>query len=99
VVALTSASREPLASVTILAFTPLPDALIALARSESGFTPDPVLNDVGVPSAPVIVRVDVPRFELLFGNDGEYHDALLARLCTEIKCEPTATPGVAVPAT
>ena len=98
-VALTSARRDPLASVTMLAFTPIPDALIALARSESEFTPLPVLNDVGVPSAPVIVRVDVPRPELLLGNDGEYHDALAARLCTDTKCEPTAAPGVAVPVT
>jgi hypothetical protein len=83
----------------MLAFTPMPDALIALARSESEFTPRPVLNDVGVPSAPVIVRVDVPRPALLLGKDGEYHDALVARFCTDIKCEPRAAPGAAVPAT
>ena len=77
----------------MLAFTPIPDALMAVARSESEFTPDPVLNDVCVPSAPVIVRVEVPRLELLLGNDGEYHDALVARLCTDIKCEPSAAPG------
>jgi hypothetical protein len=83
----------------MLAFTSIPEALIALARSESEFTPDPVLNDVGVPSAPVIVRVDVPRPELLLGNDGEYHEALVARLFTDIKCEPIAAPAVAVPVT
>jgi hypothetical protein len=83
----------------MLAFTPIPEALTAVARSESEFTPDPVLNTVGDPSDPVIVRVEVPRLELLLGNDGEYHDALDARLCTDIKCEPTAAPGVAVPVT
>jgi hypothetical protein len=83
----------------MLAFTPIPDALIALARSDSEFTPDPVLNEVCEPLAAVIVRVDVPRLELLLGIEGEYHDALLARLCTDIKCEPVAAPGAAVPVT
>jgi len=80
VVALTSARREPLASLTILAFTPIPDVLMALARSESEFTPDPVVKDVCVPSAPVIVKVETPRSELLLGSEGEYHEALVARL-------------------
>lgn len=97
VVELTRARRDPLASVTMLAFTPIPDELIALTRSDSEFTPAPVLNEVCVPSAAVIVSVDVPRLELLLGRDGEYQDALDARLCTEIKCEPTAAPAVAVP--
>jgi hypothetical protein len=83
----------------MLASTPISDALIALARSDNELTPDPVLNDVAEPSARVIVRVDVPRLELLLGSGGEYHDALLARFCTDIKCEPTAAPGVAVPVT
>jgi hypothetical protein len=83
----------------MLAFTPIPDALIALARSDSEFTPDPVLKDVCEPPAAVIVRVEAPRLELLLGIDGEYHDALLARLCTDIKCEPAAAPGAAVPVT
>ena len=97
VVALTSARREPLASLTILAFTPTLAALIAPTRSEREFTPDPVLNEACDPPAAVIVRVDVPRLEVLLGNDGEYHDALVARLCTDIKCEPMAAPGAAVP--
>jgi hypothetical protein len=81
----------------MLALTPVPEALIALARADSEFTPDPVLNDVCVPSDPVIVRVEVPRPELLLGRDGEYHDAPVARLCTDIECEPIAALGVAVP--
>jgi hypothetical protein len=99
VVALTNASLEPLESLTTLAFTPIPDALIAPARSDNEFTPAPVLNEVAVPSAPVIVRVEVPRPEPPLGSDGEYHDALLARFWTDIKCEPTAVPAVAVPVT
>ena len=83
----------------MLAFTPIPDALIELVRSESESIPDPVLKDVCVPSAVVIVSVDVPRLELLLGNDGEYHDALLARLCTDIKWEPMFVPEAAVPVT
>jgi hypothetical protein len=83
----------------MLAFTPIPEELIAFARSESEFTPDPELNDVDVPSAPVMMRVDVPRLELLLGREGEYHDALLARLCTDMRWEPMAAPGVAVPMT
>jgi hypothetical protein len=83
----------------MLALTPIPAALIAPARSDSEFTPDPLFNDFDVPSAPVIVRVDVPKVELPLGNDGEYHDALVARLWTEIKWEPTEAPGVAVPVT
>ena len=77
----------------------MPEALIELARSEIEFIPDPVLKEVCVPSAVVIVSVDVPRVELLPGNDGEYHDALLARLCTDIKWEPMLVPEVAVPVT
>ena len=99
VVELTNASLEPLESVTMLAFTPIPDALIELANSEIEFVPDPVSKDVCVPSAVVIVSVDVPRLELLLGNDGEYHDALLARLCTDIRWEPIPAPEVAVPVT
>jgi hypothetical protein len=83
----------------MLAFTPIPDLLIALAKSESELTPDPVLNVVCVPPPLVIVRVDVPRLELLLGKDGEYQDALVARLCTDIKCDPTVAPAVAVPVT
>jgi hypothetical protein len=64
----------------MLALTPISAELIALARSVSELTPDPVLNVVGVPSALVIVRTDVPMDELLLGNDGEYQDALVARL-------------------
>ena len=80
VVELTSARRSPLASVTTLAFTPIPDELIAFARSDRVFTPDPVSNVVCVPSAAVIVRVDVPSSVLLLGNEGDDHDALVARL-------------------
>jgi hypothetical protein len=96
VVELTSARREPLSSVTMLALTPIPDALTALTRSDSEFTPAPVVNPVCVPSAAVIVRVEVPRFELLLGNDAEYHAAPFARLWTDIKWEPMVVPGVAV---
>lgn len=99
VLELTKASRVPFASVTMLAFTPIPDVLIAVARSESEFTPDPALNDFCDPSDEVMVRVDVPRLELLLGKDGEYHAALVARLCTEIKCVPTLAPDAAVPET
>ena len=99
VVELTSARRSPLASVTTLAFTPIPDELIAFARSDRVFTPDPVLKEVCVPSAPVIVRVDVPRFALPLGNEGEYHDALVARFWTAIRCDPMEAPAAAVPVT
>jgi hypothetical protein len=83
----------------MLAFTPIPAALIALARSDSEFTPDPVSNDVCDPLAAVTVSVDVPRLGLLLGSDGEYHDALVARLCTDTRCVPMAAPDAAVPAT
>jgi hypothetical protein len=76
----------------MLAFTPTLDALIELARSEIEFIPEPVLKDVCVPSAVVIVSVAVPRVELLLGNDGEYHDALLARLCTDINGSQCSCP-------
>lgn len=99
VVELMSASREPLESVTMLAFTPMPEALIALARSESEFTPDPVVKEVCVPSAPVMVSVEVPRLEVLLGSEGEYHDAVVARLWTFIVCVPAVAPEAAVPAT
>ena len=83
----------------MLAFTPIPAALIALARSESEFTPDPVANDVCFPSAPVIVSAEVPRLEVLPGNDGEYHEAVVARFWTLTTWVPAVAPEAAVPAT
>ena len=46
-----------------------------------------------------MVRVDIPSAVLLLGNEGEYHDALVARLWTAMRCDPMEAPAVAVPVT
>jgi hypothetical protein len=56
-VLLTTARREPEASVTMLAVTPRPAVLMAFSRSVSVFTPLPVAIVVAVPPAGVMVML------------------------------------------
>ena len=94
-VSLTSASREPDASVTILAVTPAPALLIAFSRSVSVSTPLPVVMVVAVPLAGVMVMVSAGRSVVALATALEAKEAVVARLFTTTELSPVALPGAA----
>ena len=71
-VLLTSASREPAASLTTLAVSPKELVLMADTSCVREFDPlGPKLKVVCVPVPSVMVRFDEPRGELGLANEGE----------------------------
>ncbi len=95
-VLLTSASLDPLESVTMLAVTPAPAALIAAAKSERVFTPLPVVMVVAVPPLGVMVMVPAPKSVVEVATAFEAYDAVVARLLTCTTVVPVAAPAVTV---
>jgi len=94
-VLLTMASREPVASFTMLADTPRLALLIEFSRSVSVFTPLPVVMVVAVPPLGVMVIVSAGRSVLAVAATLEAYEAVLARLLTTTTLLPVVLPDTA----
>ena len=96
----TRANRDPVASVTTLALTPMEAELMAVAREDKEVIPFvPREKVAAVPLLGVMVRVDDPRAELSEATGLEYQEAAVAKLLTTMVWVPAEEPDADVPVT